>query len=257
VSPTGQPPPVTAGKASGAPGLPLGPELDWTAARMPGPVRLRGRYVALGPVDPARDAGPLYIASHPPYGDEALWTYLSDGPYSGVLELAQMLRRAEQDEHRTYFAITPLHTGEAAGLACYLRAKPEMGSIEIGHVWFGLELRRTRAATEAIYLLAEHAFEALGYRRLEWKCDALNAASRRAAARFGFVYEGTFRAHQVVKGRNRDTAWFALTREDWAAARQGIERWLAPGNFDKRGAQRRTLADCRGARPAAAGPPTG
>jgi RimJ/RimL family protein N-acetyltransferase len=120
-----------------------------------------------------------------------------------------------------------------------------MGTVEIGHIWFGAGLARTTAATEAIYLLASHAFDTLGYRRLEWKCNALNDASRRAAERFGFTFEGVFRNHQVVKGRNRDTAWFAVIDSDWPPVRAGFERWLAPENFDASGRQRRSLSECR------------
>lgn len=117
------------------------------------------------------------------------------------------------------------------------------GTIEIGHIWFGPELQRTTAATEAIYLLARHAFDDLGYRRLEWKCDALNEPSRHAAERFGFRFEGVFRNHQIVKGRNRDTAWFAITDEDWPAIRAGFETWLVQDNFDAQGTQKRPLAE--------------
>jgi RimJ/RimL family protein N-acetyltransferase len=127
------------------------------------------------------------------------------------------------------------------GLASYLRITPEFGVIEIGHIWFGPPLQRTTAASEAIYLLARHAFDDLGYRRLEWKCNALNAASRRAAERFGFCFEGTFRKHQVVKGRNRDTAWFAITDNQWPTLRHAFEIWLAPANFDTAGRQKTPL----------------
>jgi RimJ/RimL family protein N-acetyltransferase len=129
-----------------------------------------------------------------------------------------------------------------------MRITPEVGVIEIGHIWFGPPLQRTTAATEAIYLLARQVFDDLGYRRLEWKCNALNAASRRAAERFGFTFEGIFRKHQVVKGRNRDTAWYAITDDEWPAIRDAFERWLAPENFDAEGAQRRSLRDLMRAR---------
>ena len=128
-------------------------------------------------------------------------------------------------------------------MASYLRIEPEFGVIEIGHIWFGVPLQRTTAATEAIYLLARHAFDDLGYRRLEWKCNALNAASRRAAERFGFTFEGVFRQHMVVKGRNRDTAWYAIVDEDWPAIRSAFQAWLAPENFDSQGIQVRSLGD--------------
>lgn len=126
-------------------------------------------------------------------------------------------------------------------MAAYQRIEPNHGVIEIGQLWYGPPLKRTTAASEVIYLLARHAFEDLGYRRLEWKCDALNAASRRAAERYGFTFEGIFRQHMVVRARNRDTAWFAITDGDWPAIRAGFEDWLAPENFDHEGRQRRAM----------------
>ena len=132
-------------------------------------------------------------------------------------------------------------------MASYLRIAPEHGSIEIGHIWLGAELQRTAAATEAMYLLARRAFDGLGNRRLEWKCDAANARSRRAAERLGFTFEGVFRQHMVVKGRNRDTAWFSMLDGEWPRARAGFERWLAPSNFDANGRARASLAELRDA----------
>jgi RimJ/RimL family protein N-acetyltransferase len=128
-------------------------------------------------------------------------------------------------------------------MVSYLRITPEFGVIEIGHIWFGAPLQRTTAATETIYLLARHAFDDLGYRRLEWKCNSLNVRSRRAAERFGFSFEGVFRQHQVVKGHNRDTAWYAMTDGDWPAVRAGFESWLLAANFDSEGRQLRSLGE--------------
>ena len=136
-------------------------------------------------------------------------------------------------------------TAEPRGVASYLRIAPEHGVIEIGHIWFGAALQRTPAATEAIYLLARHAFDELGYRRLEWKTDARNERSRRAADRFGFQFEGIFRQHMVVKDQNRDTAWYALLDHEWPKARRAFEAWLDPANFDSAGRQRRALAELR------------
>jgi RimJ/RimL family protein N-acetyltransferase len=147
-----------------------------------------------------------------------------------------------------FFALVEQASGAAAGMAGYMNIVPANGSIEIGHIWFAPSLQKSRAASEAIYLLARHAFEELGYRRLEWKCDALNAPSMRAARRFGFTYEGTFRQHMVVKGRNRDTAWFALLDRDWPLQRAAFERWLADDNFDQDGRQRVALSALTGAR---------
>jgi RimJ/RimL family protein N-acetyltransferase len=137
--------------------------------------------------------------------------------------------------------------GRAAGVVSFLRMEPAHGVIEIGHIWFGAALQRTPAATEAILLLAREAFDGLGNRRLEWKCDAANARSRRAAERFGFTFEGVFRQHMIVKGRNRDTAWYALLDSEWPAARRAFEAWLEPANFNAGGQQRASLADLRAA----------
>jgi RimJ/RimL family protein N-acetyltransferase len=222
---------------------PLGAELDWTPVERPTRTPLRGSHIFLRPVDAATDAEPLYAVSHLPAGDPAIWTYLPDGPYESPEHLRQMLTWAETSEDPLYFTLANLPDERPLGLASYLRIKPEFGVIEIGHIWFGVPLQRTTAATEAIYLLAGRVFDELGYRRLEWKCNALNAASRRAAERFGFSFEGVFRNHQVVKGRNRDTAWYAVTDEEWPAIRSAFQAWLARENFDKDGLQKRSLRD--------------
>ena len=204
---------------------------------------LRGTHVLLRPVEAAGDAQPLYALSHPPAGDPAIWTYLPDGPYESPEHLRQALTWAESASDYIYFTLCRLPEERPLGLASYLRIVPEHGTIEIGHIWFGAQLQRTTAATEAIYLLARHAFDDLGYRRLEWKCNALNAASRRAAERFGFTFEGIFRQHQIVKARNRDTAWYALLDRDWPAIRAGFQAWLDPANFDQHGHQARSLGE--------------
>lgn len=230
---------------------PLGEPVEWTAARRPARVELRGRRILLRPIEAALDAEPLYALSHRPSGDPAIWTYLPDGPYESADHLAQMLTWAQGSKDPLYFTI--LGEGRPLGWASYLRIAPEAGTIEIGHIWFGPALRRTAAATEAIYMLARHAFEDLGYRRLEWKCDSLNAASRRAAERFGFTFEGIFRQHQVVKGRNRDTAWYAIIDRDWPAIAAGMQAWLSPANFTAERNQVARLADLIAGARAAAG----
>jgi RimJ/RimL family protein N-acetyltransferase len=223
---------------------PLGEALDWTPARRPERTALRGSHMLLRPVDPAADAEPLHAAA----SDPGHWTYLPDGPYDSPQALERMLRWAAGSDDPFYFTLATLPDERPSGIASYLRITPDQGVIEIGHIWFGSELRRTTAATEAIYLLAEHAFDELGYRRLEWKCNALNEASRRAAERFGFTFEGVFRKHMVVKGRNRDTAWYAITDDEWPSLRTAYRAWLAPGNFDASGRQKRSLRDLRAAR---------
>jgi RimJ/RimL family protein N-acetyltransferase len=227
-----------------APGeLPLGEKLDWKPVPRPARVSLRGTHILVRPVNAASDAEPLFSVSHPPDGDPAIWTYLPDGPYESPEHLRQALAWAEASEDALYFTLARLADERPAGLAAYLRITPELGVIEIGHIWFGASLQRTTAATEAIYLLMRHAFDELGYRRVEWKCNALNAASRCAAERFGFTFEGIFRKHQVVKGRNRDTAWYAIIDEQWPAVRSGFQAWLAPENMDGEGRQRRSLRE--------------
>jgi RimJ/RimL family protein N-acetyltransferase len=226
------------------PDLPLGEPVAFQPVPLPKREPLRGRYVLLDPLDAERDVVSLYAVSHPPEGDAAIWTYLFEGPYRDVPDMELDLRKAQHSKDRVFFTLVPLGHERPCGIASYLRMAPEHGVIEIGNIWFGAPMQRTAAATEAIYLLARHVFD-LGYRRLEWKCNALNAASRRAAERFGFTFEGVFRQHMVVKGRNRDTAWYAIVDRDWPSVRNGFERWLEPANFDDGGTQRRSLAELR------------
>jgi RimJ/RimL family protein N-acetyltransferase len=222
---------------------PLGARVEWTPVERPPRAALRGSHVLLRPVDSAADSESLYAISHHPDGEPAIWTYLPDGPYESEQHLAEMLAWAETSDDPLYFTLLGLPDEQPLGIASYLRIEPTFGTIEIGHIWFGPPLQRTTAATEAIYLLAAHAFDDLGYRRLEWKCNALNAASRRAAERFGFSFEGIFRNHMVIKGRSRDTAWYSITCEEWPAIRAGFQAWLAPPNFDAGGVQRRRLGE--------------
>jgi RimJ/RimL family protein N-acetyltransferase len=223
--------------------LPVGEPLAWTTAKRPAHTELRGSHILLRPVNAEADAEPLYAVSHPPDGDPAIWTYLPDGPYECAEHLRQTLGWAEASTDPLYFTLVRIADERPLGWVSYLRITPEYGVIEIGHIWFAPELQRTTAATEAVYLLARHAFDDLGYRRLEWKCNALNAASRRAAERFGFTFEGVFRKHQIVKGRNRDTAWYAITDDEWPAIRAGFHSWLLPENFDDAGRQIRSLGE--------------
>jgi RimJ/RimL family protein N-acetyltransferase len=230
----------------------IGPELGWRPARVPERIALEGRYVRVRPLEASADAESLYGESHPPAGDPGLWDYLPDGPYPDVAVYRDDLAADERSADPLFYSLVPLSDERPAGVASYLRITPEHGVIEIGHIWFGASLRQTTAATEAIYLLAAYAFEELGYRRLEWKCNALNQGSRRAAERFGFRFEGVFRQHMVVKGRTRDTAWYAITDQEWPAIREAFTTWLSPGNFDESGRQRRRLGELTAA--ALAGP---
>jgi RimJ/RimL family protein N-acetyltransferase len=206
-----------------------------------------GRYCRLEPLerDHARDLWEAYAID----AEHRNWTYLPHGPYATFEEFAEWVDRARATADPLFFAVLPLggagqqqHTARAAGVAAYLRIAPEAGSIEVGHINLSPLLQRTAAATEAMYLMMRHAFEQ-GYRRYEWKCDALNAPSRIAAERLGLKYEGIFRQATVYKGRNRDTAWYAAIDGEWPALRSAFERWLSPDNFDVSGQQRSKLRE--------------
>jgi RimJ/RimL family protein N-acetyltransferase len=199
--------------------------------------------VRLEPLDPSKHGDDLFAQTA---DADATWDYLAYGPFLGRDEFVRWLeRRAPLDDPLT-FAILDRTTGTARGLASFMRMDPANGVIEIGHIWLSPGLQRTRQATEAIYLMSRYAFD-LGNRRLEWKCDALNAASRRAAERFGFVFEGVFRQHMVIKGRNRDTAWYSIIDSEWQSRRAAFEAWLATDNFDSSGRQKRALSELRSA----------
>ncbi|MGH7764005.1 MAG: GNAT family N-acetyltransferase [Candidatus Dormibacteraceae bacterium] len=218
------------------------PNLGWTPARPPAPAPIEGQTVRLEPVDPARHARQLYEASQ---GADPIWTYLAYGPFPDLASFGTWLGGRAASKDPLAYAIVDRSTGAARGMASFMRMVPADGVIEIGHIWFAPALQRTKQATEAIYLLARTAFDELGYRRLEWKCDSLNEASRRAAARFGFTFEGIFRRHMVVRGRNRDTAWFSIIDEEWPSCKAAFEAWLAPTNFGEEGRQRQSLAALR------------
>ncbi len=222
------------------PDQPLGEPVAFAGAIRPGRVVHRGEHVIVRPLDPDRDSETLYAISHAPTGDPSIWTYLYDGPFPSFEPFMEKLTEQAAGHDPLFFTITTT-AGEPRGIVTYMSIVPEQGTIELGNIWFGPRLQRTPAATEAIFLLARHAFDDLGYRRLEWKCNALNAPSRRAAERFGFNFEGVFHNHRVVKGRNRDTAWFAITDARWPALRTAFETWLASENFDAAGRQRRSL----------------
>lgn len=217
------------------------PVPGWAPRPPPTPVTLAGRLVRLEPVGPTH-APQLYAAVCGP-GTAPLWTYRTQDRPADQAELAAQLGRAAADPDTVTFAIVPLATGVAQGLATLMRAEPQHGCVEVGSILYGTALQRTPAATEAMALLARHVFEDLGYRRYEWKCDSANEPSRRAAARLGFHYEGRFRQAMVYHGRNRDTDWFSITDADWPAVRAAYDAWLDPANFDAKGGQRARLAD--------------
>jgi RimJ/RimL family protein N-acetyltransferase len=224
--------------------------LNWKPAKPPDRRKLEGSLVRLEPVDPDRHSAALFTSSE---AAPEIWTHLAYGPFPNQAAFTGWLEDRAATKDPLFYAILDRAAGSARGMASFLRMEPQNGVIEIGHIWFAPELQRTRQATEAIYLLARHAFDDLGYRRLEWKCDSLNEPSRRAAARFGFTYEGVFRQHMVVKGRNRDTAWFSIIDGEWPRVREAFAAWLAPENFDPKGGQRRSLAEVRNGIPTKSG----
>jgi RimJ/RimL family protein N-acetyltransferase len=207
-------------------------------AAVPEPVVLEGDWVRLEPLGAVTHTKAIWDAVR---GHDEVWEWLGDGPYGTQAELYAALVAKETGTGARFFAILPKAAsglaGEAAGYASLMRIDATNGVIEVGNVLFAPILQRTRAATEAMYLMAKHIFEDLGYRRYEWKCNALNLPSRRAAVRLGFSFEGIFRQHMVVKGRNRDTAWFAMLDVEWPGRKAGFERWLARENFDADGGQ--------------------
>lgn len=194
---------------------------------------LFGRWVRLEPVSLAAHGADLFrAASH-----DELWTYMGYGPFASQDAFDEWLKGKEASRDPWFYAFIRKDLKEACGMGAFMRADAANGVIEIGHIWMAPSLQRTREATDAIFLMMRHAFDDLGVRRLEWKCDALNQPSRRAAERFGFTFEGIFRQHMIVKGRNRDTAWFAMIDKDWPQARQAFQAWLRDENFDAAGKQ--------------------
>jgi RimJ/RimL family protein N-acetyltransferase len=217
----------------------LGVELpDWTPPPWPGPLALDGRHVRIEPLGPPHAAA-LHAANK---ADDAMWDYMAYGPFPSEADYADWVCRMAGKADPLFFAVIDRARGKPGGVASLMRIAPDMGSIEVGHICYAPALQRTPAASEAIFLFADWVFRE-GYRRFEWKCDALNRRSRRAAERFGFSFEGVFRNHMVVKGRSRDTAWFAMTDGDWKRLKPAWKAWLAPGNFDEAGRQRRRLGE--------------
>ena len=212
-----------------------------TPAPWPERVALEGRYASLEPLDPANHAEDLWQATGGPE-HAALWDYMVAGPFADRAAFDRHLAEKSVATDAVWFAIIDRFAGRAAGCASYLRIEPAHRVIEVGNIVFGPALQHTRAATDAMYLMARYAFETLGYRRYEWKCNAENQASRRAALRLGFTFEGIFRQHMIINGRNRDTAWFAMLDSEWPARKAAFERWLNPANFDASGKQRTRLS---------------
>ena len=213
-------------------------------AKRPRPTVLDGRFAILRPLVPAADANDLWEQLRHRESD-VLWEYMKDGPFRSKPALEHYLLRHALSDDPFFFAIAGHESAKTVGFAAYLRIEQNHRTIEVGYVFFTPAMQRTPVATEAMYLMARHAFEDLGYRRYEWKCDARNAASRAAALRFGFTYEGTFRQHMISKDQNRDTEWYSMLDSEWPSRKAAFEQWLSPGNFDERGMQKRRLAELR------------
>ncbi|MGB3243968.1 MAG: GNAT family protein [Sulfitobacter sp.] len=226
------------------------PVPDWTPPPAPTGEALKGRYAQLALLSAETHAALLYRSFD---GHDHVWDYMPYGPFSSAAQYHRWVRDHANKNDPLFYAIRNLESGDWEGVASYLRIAPEAGSIELGHINFSPALQKTRAATETMYLMMKWAFEA-GYRRFEWKCNALNAGSRAAAQRLGLSFEGVFRQATVVKGRNRDTAWFAAIDAEWPALKEAFEAWLAPTNFDANGKQLERLGDLTGLVRAASDP---
>lgn len=196
---------------------------------------LPGRWMRLDPLNVERHGQTLWDSINGKDDSGALWTYMSFGPFASQEVFTTWLKERQAQKDAWFYAYVRRETGDALGMGSFMRADPANGSIEIGSIWLSKALQRTREGTEAIYLMMRHSFDELGVRRLEWKCDALNAPSRRSAERYGFTFEGIFRQHFIIKGRNRDTAWFSMLDTEWPAVRKGFEAWLAEDNFNADG----------------------
>ena len=220
-------------------GNPIGLPVEDVACRRPDSAVLDGSYGRLEPLDADLHGEQLFDAFD---GKDHLWTYMPHGPFATPQALREWIESVQNKDDPMFFAVIDRKTGQAVGVASYLRIDPSARSIEVGWITFSPALQRSVVATEAMYLMMRNAFE-LGYRRYEWKCNALNEASMAAAERLGMTFEGVFRKATVVKGRNRDTAWFAIVDDDWPAVRRAMEAWLAPTNFDASGRQVTALSD--------------
>ena len=224
---------------------PIGPEVEIRAAKRPERTTLRGRAITLVPLDAAAHAAALFRAANG--GDkDRVWTYLFDGPYDDEAVFRANIEAKAQSTDPLFFAIIDNASGDAVGYQTLMRVDATNRVIEVGNILYTPAMQRTIGATEAQFLFAAYVFDTLGYRRYEWKCNALNAPSRRAALRYGFSFEGVFRQHMIVKGHNRDTAWFSMLDSEWPARRTAFERWLAPENFDAEGRQKVSLAALNG-----------
>lgn len=210
--------------------LPVGelvPHQEQSAS--PRRVPFNGKFVTLTPVDPTADAPELYAGSHGDPAREQLWTYMTSGPFSDEMAMQRWLEQCQVSADPLFFTVHQQTSQRRVGIVSFLNIVPAHRRLELGNIWYAPEAQRTAVNTEAIYLLLCESFDHLGYRRVEWKCDSLNARSRAAALRLGFQFEGIFRRHMIIRGRNRDTAWFAMTDSDWPRVKANLERWLYAG----------------------------
>jgi RimJ/RimL family protein N-acetyltransferase len=221
---------------------PIAPSIDARPAKRPERVTLDGRWITLAPLDPQSHAEALYEGSNGDGARESVWIYLFDGPYKSLDEFRANLEAKARSADPLFFAIIDNASGRAVGYQTLMRIDAPNRVIEVGNVMYTPAMQRTAGATEAQYLFARYVFDELGNRRYEWKCNALNAPSRHAAERFGFTFEGIFRQHMIVKGCNRDTAWFAMLDSEWPSRKAAYERWLKPDNFDSEGRQKVALS---------------
>ncbi|PKR56870.1 GNAT family N-acetyltransferase [Thalassospira lohafexi] len=227
-------------------GKPVGlPIENWSGCEFPPRTDMTGRHVIVSPIDVERDAQQLFDANGKA-ADGSRFTYLSTHAFDDFASYKAWLVGMAANADPMLHTIIDVATNKAVGVAAFMRIDAANGVVEIGNINYAPALSKTIGGTEAMYLMMKRAFDELGYRRYEWKCDDHNAPSRAAAARYGFSYEGTFRNHMVYKGRNRDTAWFSITVEEWPALRTAFEAWISPDNFDETGAQRKRLQDLRG-----------
>lgn len=226
-----------------APDRPVGPPVDPRPAERPERTAVKGRWITLVPLDPNRHAKDLFEGSRGDAARDAIWDYLFEPPQRSFEAFELDLEAKARSSDPLFFAVIDNATGRALGYQTLMRIDLANRVIEVGNIMWTPAMQRTPGATEAQYLFARAVFDDLGNRRYEWKCNALNGPSRRAAERFGFTFEGVFRQHMIVKGRNRDTAWFSMLDHEWAARKTAYERWLSPDNFDARGQQRTRLSD--------------
>lgn len=219
----------------------VGELVDPSASPRPGRITLEGKTVKLVPLDAHEHLDHLWITTGGPE-NEHLWTYMFEAPFQNRWSFEAYLQRKQESDDPLFYTIIDKASGLAVGWAAFMRMDPLNRVLEVGSIMFSPKLQQTYGATEAMWLMAEYAFDHLHYRRYEWKCDALNEPSRRAALRLGYKFEGVFRQHMVVKGRNRDTAWYSIIDTEWPARKRAFEQWLDPKNFDEKGNQRVSLS---------------